>query len=103
LNSHRASAHLRTLRDAGLVVAEDRGRKRVFRLAGPDVDLVAAGDEPRPDAAAHVGVADDRHLHRPSSFVPNVGEVPRSSAPIRSGAGIADEGSRALTGGGAPA
>lgn len=32
-----ASAHLRTLREAGLVVAEDVGRNRFFRLAGPDV------------------------------------------------------------------
>ncbi|HEX5468242.1 MAG TPA: metalloregulator ArsR/SmtB family transcription factor [Gaiellaceae bacterium] len=32
-----ASAHLRTLCDTGLVVAEESGRNRFFRLAGPDV------------------------------------------------------------------
>jgi DNA-binding transcriptional ArsR family regulator len=32
-----ASAHLRTLREAGLVVSEDAGRNRFFRLAGADV------------------------------------------------------------------
>jgi DNA-binding transcriptional ArsR family regulator len=32
-----ASGHLRALRDAGLVVAEDAGRNRFFRLAGPEI------------------------------------------------------------------
>jgi DNA-binding transcriptional ArsR family regulator len=32
-----ASAHLRTLRNAGLVVAEDVGRKRFFRLANSEI------------------------------------------------------------------
>lgn len=38
-----ASAHLHRLRDAGLVVATDAGRRRLHRLAGPEVaDVVEA-------------------------------------------------------------
>jgi DNA-binding transcriptional ArsR family regulator len=47
-----ASAHLRRLCDAGIVVAEDRGRNRFFRLSGPDVadalEALARVAPPRP-------------------------------------------------------
>lgn len=47
-----ATAHLRTLRTAGLVTVEDAGRNRFFRLAGPDVaealEVLARVAPPRP-------------------------------------------------------
>lgn len=47
-----ASAHLRALRNVGLVLVEDRGRNRFFRLAGQDVaealEALARVAPPRP-------------------------------------------------------
>ena len=47
-----ASAHLRTLHEAGLVLAEEHGRNRLFRLAGQDVaealEALARIAPPRP-------------------------------------------------------
>ena len=46
-----ATAHLRRLREGGLVVDEAAGRQRVFRLAGPELaELPPVGGDHRVDA-----------------------------------------------------
>ena len=62
LNVTTASAHLQTLRDAGLVVSRRDGKRVLYRLAGTDVaalvtDLCAVAEAHRPDVRAELTAA----------------------------------------------
>jgi rhodanese-related sulfurtransferase/DNA-binding transcriptional ArsR family regulator len=62
LNVTTASAHLQTLRDAGLVVSRRDGRRVVYRLTGPDVaalvtNLCGVAEAHRPDVRAELTAA----------------------------------------------
>jgi rhodanese-related sulfurtransferase/DNA-binding transcriptional ArsR family regulator len=62
LNVTTASAHLQTLRDAGLVVSRRDRRRVLYRLAGPDVaalvaTLCAVAEAHRPDVRAELTAA----------------------------------------------
>jgi DNA-binding transcriptional ArsR family regulator/rhodanese-related sulfurtransferase len=62
LNVTTASAHLQTLRDAGLVVSRRDGKRVLYRLAGSDVaalvtTLCAVAEAHRPDVRAELAAA----------------------------------------------